>query len=87
MANILEPGNFDIDNVKSMATPGILVFAKLPGPINGLNTLLRIYIKQQACLLKSLNGRLCDESRQPVTSDIIEAMRWPDLNAKFGDAC
>lgn len=73
-ANILAPGTFDVDNVSSMTTPGILVFAKLPGPIN-VPSLFDELLATSRTLSDKLNGTLCDESRKPITEESIEAMR------------
>lgn len=82
VANILDPGTFDIENVTSMATPGILVFAKFPGPINGL-ALFDELLETSRTLTMKLSGILCDESRQTVTEDIIETMRSRILSLNF----
>ena len=81
-ANILDPGTFDIDDVNSMATPGILVFAKLPGPINGLS-LFDELLEASRAITEKLSGALCDESRQPVTEETVEVMRSRILSLNF----
>jgi cell division protein ZipA len=65
-----------------MTSPGILVFAKLPSPINGL-TLFDHLLETARKLTEKLSGILCDESRQPITEEIIEAMRSRILTHNF----
>ena len=81
-ANVVAPGTFDVQNISAMASPGILVFAKLPSPINGL-TLFDHLLETSRKLTEKLSGVLCDESRQPVTDEIIEAMRSRILSLNF----
>ncbi|PHS27539.1 MAG: hypothetical protein COA83_00610 [Methylophaga sp.] len=81
-ANVVAPGTFDVQNVNAMASPGILVFAKLPSPINGL-TLFDHLLETSRKLTKKLNGVLCDDSRQPVTDETVEAMRSRILKLNF----
>ncbi|MBL1321452.1 MAG: cell division protein ZipA C-terminal FtsZ-binding domain-containing protein [Methylophaga sp.] len=81
-ANVVARGKFDMQNISSMTTPGILVFAKLPSPINGL-TLFDHLLETSRKLTEKLNGILCDESRQAVTEEMIEAMRSRVLSHNF----
>ncbi|MFW5427113.1 MAG: cell division protein ZipA C-terminal FtsZ-binding domain-containing protein [Methylophagaceae bacterium] len=81
-ANVVAPGTFDVQNANAMTSPGILVFAKLPSPINGL-TLFDHLLETSRKLTEKLSGILCDESRQPVTEEIIEAMRSRILSLNF----
>jgi cell division protein ZipA len=82
VANILDPGIFNLANIATITTPGILIFAKLPGPINGL-TLFDDLLETARTLTNKLSGLLCDDARQPVTNETIEAMRSRILNLNF----
>lgn len=74
IANIIDPGTFDPKNSASMTTPGVVIFAKLPGPVNGL-TLFDDVLETAQYLTEQLDGVLCDEVRQPVTPATLETMR------------
>lgn len=74
IANIIDPGTFNPSDPVSMTTPGVVVFAKLPGPVNGL-TLFDDVLETAQYLSEHLDGVLCDEVRQPVTQATLEAMR------------
>ncbi|MFW5450419.1 MAG: cell division protein ZipA C-terminal FtsZ-binding domain-containing protein [Methylophagaceae bacterium] len=74
IANIIEPGTFEPQDVVSMTTSGILLFAKLPGPVNDL-TLFDDLLQTAQSLTSILGGTLCDESRKPVNQSTFERMR------------
>ena len=61
VASLVEPGNFDLENVKEQHIPGISVFMVLPGPIDGANA-FDLMITAARTLSQSLNAELLDES-------------------------
>lgn len=79
VANILDPGTLNPDSFATMQTPGLLVFARLPGPVNGL-TLFDDLLDVAQKMTDKLDGTLCDESRQVLSQSAIEAMRNRILN-------
>jgi cell division protein ZipA len=79
VANILDPGTLLPDKFVSMTTPGLLIFARLPGPVNGL-ALFDDLLDTAQGLSEQLDGALCDETRQPVTDEVLESMRGKILN-------
>ena len=46
VANIIEPGTFNPQDDATMNTPGVLMFAKLPGPVNGLTLFDDFYFER-----------------------------------------
>lgn len=74
IANVLEPGSFDLDNIQSFNTPGISFFLQLPGPKNPLQA-YDYMIETAQCVAKNLGGELQDESRSIVTGQNIEHNR------------
>jgi cell division protein ZipA len=74
VANIIDPGTLLPDKFVSMSTPGLLIFARLPAPVNGL-ALFDDLLDTARNMTQSLGGILCDETRQPVSEDAVEAMR------------
>lgn len=74
VANILDPGTLLPDQLVSMKTPGLLVFTRLPGPINGLSIFDSMLETAQE-LTSYLGGTLCDEKREPITDIHLESMR------------
>lgn len=79
VANILDPGTLLPDKFVSMTTPGLLVFARLPGPVSGL-ALFDDMLETAQGMSDQLGGILCDESREPVSDTALEAMRSKILN-------
>lgn len=74
VANILDPGTLLPDQIPSLQTPGLLLFARLPGPIDGM-ALLDVLLESAQQMAAQLGGVLCDEQRQPLTDTTIESMR------------
>tara|TARA_R100001591_G_scaffold19480_7_gene26462 strand:- start:38802 stop:39548 length:747 start_codon:yes stop_codon:yes gene_type:complete len=74
VANILDPGTLLPDQLISIKTPGLLVFARLPGPVNGL-TVFDSMLDAAQQLTAYLGGILCDEKREPITDKHLEAIR------------
>lgn len=73
-ANIVDPGTFLPAELISMKTPGILLFARLPGPVNGL-AVLDAMLDCARQMAEQLDGVVCDEQRQPLTDEALEAIR------------
>jgi cell division protein ZipA len=74
VANILDPGTLKPDSFATMKTPGLLLFSRLPGPVNGL-TVFDDLLDCAQKMTDKLDGVLSDESRQAVSQSTIEAMR------------
>lgn len=74
VANILDPGTLLPDQLISMKTPGLLLFARLPGPVNGL-TIFDSMLDTAQQLTAYLGGILCDEKREPITDKHLESIR------------
>lgn len=74
VANIVDPGTLNPSDFATMTTPGLLVFSRLPGPLNGLTLLDELLILAQK-MTDKLDGVLSDESREPVNQSTLEAMR------------
>ena len=60
-ASLVEPGSFDMSNIKEQEIPGISMFLVLPGPVDGVEA-FDLMITAAKALSKSLNGELLDES-------------------------
>jgi len=74
VANILDPGTLIPDSLTSSSTPGLLMFARLPGPVNGL-TLFDDLLETANKIALTLGGVLCNDQRQPISDQEVEAMR------------
>lgn len=60
-ANLVEPGSFDMTNIKEQKIPGISLFMVLPGPIDGAEG-FDLMITASRALAQSLDAELLDET-------------------------
>ena len=60
-ASLVEPGSFDLANIKEQEIPGISIFLVLPGPVEGVDA-FDLMMKTARALATSLDGELLDES-------------------------
>jgi cell division protein ZipA len=61
VASLVEPGSFDMKDIKEQQIPGISIFMILPGPIDGAEA-FDLMVTTAKALSQSLNGELLDES-------------------------
>jgi cell division protein ZipA len=60
-ASLVEPGSFDLQNIKGQEIPGISLFLVLPGPVECVEA-FDLMLATARTLTKSLDGELLDES-------------------------
>jgi cell division protein ZipA len=60
-ASLVEPGSFDLENIKEQKVPGISMFMVLPGPMDGAKA-FDLMMEAARVLSQSLNAELLDES-------------------------
>jgi len=60
-ASLVEPGSFDLQNIKEQKIPGISLFLVLPGPVDSTEAFDSMMAAART-LTQSLNGELLDES-------------------------
>ena len=74
VANILNPGSFDLNAMDSFTTVGVSMFLALPSPINNLDAFEKmLVVAKQLCA--TLGGELRDDSRNLMTAQTIEHYR------------
>jgi len=73
-ASLLEPGSFDLENIKDQEIPGISLFLVLPGPIDAIEGFDQM-ITAARTLAQSLNGELLDESGSTLSIQRERYMR------------
>ena len=61
VASLVEPGNFDLENIKEQKIPGISIFMVLPGPLDGAKA-FDLMMTAARALSQSLNAELLDET-------------------------
>ncbi|VAW89308.1 Cell division protein ZipA [hydrothermal vent metagenome] len=73
MANMLEPGTFDLENLNGFTTPGVLLFMESEQQ-DELATSLGSMVKVAQSICEQLDGQLCDDHRRPM--DIKHLTTW-----------
>ncbi len=73
-ASLVEPGHFDIENIKEQALPAISLSLVLPGPIEGVDA-FDLMMSAARTLAQSLNGELLDESGSTLSIQRERYMR------------
>ena len=61
VASLVEPGNFDLPNIKDQQIPGVSIFMVLPGPMDGAEA-FDLMMSAARALSQSLNAELLDET-------------------------
>ena len=79
MANITEPGFFDISKITSFSTQGVTLFMQLPGPLAAMDALDEMLSAGNA-IADRLDGVLQDEQYEVLTPDRIENIKEKILN-------
>jgi cell division protein ZipA len=74
LANMLEPGSFDFEDMAAFSTAGLTLFMQLPAPVDSLMAYEDMLTTAQA-IATSINGDVCDERRNLVTLQAIEHTR------------
>ena len=74
VASILEPGYFELDKLSEFATPGLMLFCQLPGPVSA-NEAFDTMLDKARGLSVRLHGKLCDEKRNKLTPQAIAHYR------------
>lgn len=74
VANAVEPGTFDLNNMRTFNTPGICLFLQLPGPQDAQKA-LEYMVETAQCIARNLNGELRDENRSALTVQTVEHYR------------
>jgi cell division protein ZipA len=74
VANMLQPGVFDIDNMGSMTTRGLVFFLTLPGP-EDMILAFDCMLETARTVARNLGGELLDESRSVLTQQAVEHSR------------
>ncbi len=74
MANILEPGHFDANKIDRLATPGVMLFLQLPGPL-GAERAVDEFFDTARVLADTLDATLANQMRQPIDEAGLNLMR------------
>ena len=73
-ASLVEPGSFDLNNIKEQELPGISLFLVLPGPVEGSES-FDLMMTAARTMAQSLDGELLDESGSTLSIQRERYMR------------
>lgn len=73
-ASLVEPGSFDLTNIKDQQIPGISLFLVLPGPIDGAEA-FDMMMEAARALAQTMNAELLDESGSTLSIQRERYMR------------
>lgn len=74
MAHLREPGAFSKATLETLTTPGLLLFMKLPGPLEEIKALDLLVLTADQ-LARELGGTISDERRRPMTNQGLLHLR------------
>ena len=74
MANSVNPGQFDLEHMGSLHTPGVSFFMQLPNQADAPEAFDYMY-ETANCVARHLQGQLLDEQRQPLTVNGLDHYR------------
>jgi cell division protein ZipA len=74
VANMMQPGVFDIDNMSDFHTTGLVFFLTLPGPQDMMKAFDYMLETAQA-VARNLDGDVLDESRSVLTKQTLDHCR------------
>ncbi len=74
LANMVEPGVFDLTHWDDFMSPGLTLFTSLPGPLGGL-IVFEAMLDAARRLAAGLCGEVRDRARNPLSPATIERLR------------
>ena len=74
VANVVEPGTFDVADMDTFRSPGLCFFMQLPGPEHPSDALEDMF-EVASAVSQDLKGELKDEQRNFLTQQMVEHYR------------
>ena len=82
-ASLVEPGSFDLANIKEQQIPGISLFLVLPGPVDGVEA-FDLMMAGARALARTLDGELLDESGSTLSVQRERYLREEIIQYQLG---
>jgi cell division protein ZipA len=82
-ASLVEPGSFDLANIKEQQIPGISLFLVLPGPVDGVEA-FDLMMAAARALAQTLGGELLDESGSTLSVQRERYLREEIIQYQLG---
>ncbi len=73
VANSVEPGIFDLEQMDTLQTPGVALFMRLPGPWDGASACQQM-VNIATRMAGELGGRVCDERRSTISAEQLATL-------------
>ncbi len=83
-ASLVEPGSFDLSNIRDQQIPGISLFLVLPGPVEGA-TAFDMMMESARTVAKALDGELLDESGSSLSIQRERYLREEIIQFELGN--
>jgi len=74
VANMMEPGSFDMQQMGDFSSPGVAMFMRLPGPVDGKRAFDKM-LATGRLMAQTLDGELKDETRSTLTQQTVGHLR------------
>ncbi len=74
LANAVQPGTFNLHELRHFTTPGLALFMQLPGPMEGLKA-FNLMLDCAQRLASDLDAELRDETRSVLSNQMIDHIR------------
>ena len=74
VANMMQPGVFDLENMEELSTQGLMFFLTLPGP-HDMARAFDLMLETAYTVAHSLGGDVYDETRSVMTKQYEESLR------------
>lgn len=74
LAHLRKPGAFEPNTLAELATPGLLAFMSLPGPVDAMKALELLLLAVDR-IARKLGGVICDEHRHKLTNRGLSKLR------------
>jgi len=74
VANIREPGIFDLSAMEDFTSEGVVLFMQVPGSVDDVRA-FDAMVESARILADNLDSRVCDATHSPLTNQAISHMR------------
>lgn len=74
VANMMQPGVFELEGMESLSTKGLMFFLTLPGP-QDMTRAFDLMLQTAQTVAESLGGDVFDETRSVLTKQYVERVR------------
>ena len=74
VANMMQPGVFDLEGMETLSTKGLMFFLTLPGP-QDMTRAFDLMLQTAQTVAENLDGDVLDETRSVLTKQYVERVR------------